>query len=44
MLNSMHDLTVGVFKHLEITYKLDFGISIKYMERILRGPALKKFR
>ena len=43
VINAMRDLTVGAFEHLEITSKLDLYIRIKYMERILRGPAIKKF-
>ena len=42
MINTMHDLTVGVFKHLEIKSKLALDLRIKYTEGILRRPALKK--
>ena len=40
-INVVCDLTVGLFKHMDITSNLDLDISIKYMELILRGPALK---
>ena len=43
VISEIRILTVGVFEHLEITSKLDLYIRIKYMERILRGPAIKKF-
>ena len=41
MINAMHGLMVGVFKHLEITSKLDLDIMIKYMECILIVPVQK---
>ena len=44
MINAMLYITVGVSKYLEIMSKLDLDISIKYTERILRGPELNKFR
>ena len=43
VIRAMQNLTVGVFEHLEITYIFDIDLRIKYTERILRGPALKKF-
>ena len=42
-INVVCDLTVGLFKHMDITSNLDLDISIKYMERIMRVPALKNF-
>ena len=44
VINSMHDRTVVLFKHLEVTSKLDLNQMIKYMDHILRGLELKKFR
>ena len=43
MVRAMRDLIVGVFKHLEITSKLDLDLRIKYTEQILRNSAPKKF-
>ena len=42
-IKKMHDITVGLLEHIDITPKLDLDISIKYMERILRRPAMNKF-
>ena len=39
----MRDLMVGVFEHLYIIFVIDVDLRIKYTERILRGPAIKKF-
>ena len=44
MIHTMRDLTVGVFKHLEITSKTDVDKRINYTECILRGTILKKYR
>ena len=41
MINVMHDTMVEVFEHLEIMYKIELYIRIKYTERILRGAVLK---
>ena len=43
MINAMHNIKVGVSEHLYIMYIIDFYLRIKYTERILRGPAIKKF-
>ena len=43
VIKKMHDITVGLLEHIDITPKLDLDISIKYMERILRRPAMNKF-
>ena len=43
IINMMHDLTVGVLGHQDITSKLDLDLRIKYTERILIRPELKKF-
>ena len=40
----MRDLTVGVFEHLEIASTMDVKKGLAYMQRILRGSALKKHR
>ena len=39
----MNYLTNVVFEHLDITSIMNIYLSIKYTDRILRGPALKKF-
>ena len=40
----MHDITVRVFEHLDITSAMDVYVSIKYTERILREPVLNKYQ
>ena len=40
----MGNLTVGVFENLEITSPMDVTKRLAYMQRILRGAALKKYR
>ena len=40
----MHNLTVGVFEHLDITSPMDVDNSLAYTQRILRGFALKKYQ
>ena len=42
MISMMRDLTVGLFEHLDIMFVIDVDLRIKYTERILIGPALKK--
>ena len=44
MICVMHNLTVGVFKILEITSNIDFDKSINYTQRILRVTALNKYK
>ena len=44
MINTVRDLTVGVFGHLEITSKLDIDLMIKYIERIICVSAVKSYR
>ena len=39
----MRDLALVVFEHLDITSKLYLYIRIKYKERILTGPIMKKY-
>ena len=39
----MCDLMVGLFEHLDITYALVVYLSIKYTQKILTGPELKKY-
>ena len=41
MFNAMRNITVWMFEHLEITYKLDVDQRVKYTNRILKGPAIK---
>ena len=40
----MHDLTRGVFEHLEITSPIDVDKKVKYTQRLLRGLALNKYK
>ena len=40
----MHELTVGVFENLETTSTMELDQKVAYMQRILRGAALKKNR
>ena len=40
----MRDLKRGVFEHLEITPPMDFDKRVNYMQRLLMGPALKKYK
>ena len=42
VLRMMHNLTVGVFGHLEIKSDMDVEKRIKYMKHILRGTSFKK--
>ena len=44
MVNGMRDITSRVFEHLEITYPMNVHQFIAYMQRILRGYALKKYK
>ena len=44
MISAMHDMTVGVFKDIEITSNIDVDTIIKYTERILIVAALKIYR
>ena len=43
VVNVTRDLTVGYFENLDITSKLDVDKRVKYIERILTGPALNKY-
>ena len=43
MVSAMHDLTVGIFEHLNIMAKTDVDQRVKYTEHILTGPTLKKY-
>ena len=40
--NTMRDITVIFFEHLEITSRLDLYLRINYTERTMVGTALKK--
>ena len=40
----MHDLNSGVFEHLEIAATLDVDQRVNYMQRLLRGSAIKKYK
>ena len=42
--SAMCDLTIRVFAHLDITSPMYAEKSLAYMQRILRGAALKKYR
>ena len=37
MVNAMHDLSSGVFEHLEITSHMDVDQRVAYTQPILRG-------
>ena len=41
---AIRDLTVGVFKHIEIISYLDIDKRIKYTKHILSGTELKKYK
>ena len=43
MIRTMHDLTVGVFEHVAIKSDMDVDKMINYMQRIIRGTAIKKY-
>ena len=40
----MRNLTVGVLEHLKTTSAMDIDKNIKYMQRIIRGTALNKYK
>ena len=40
----MHDLTVRVFEHLDITFTMDVDQRVAYTHHIFKGAALKKYR
>ena len=42
MIRTMHNLTVVVFKYLEITYDMDVDERIKYTHRIHRETEINK--
>ena len=44
MICKMHNITVRVFKHIEIISEIDVDKMIKYTEHILRGAVLNKYR
>ena len=44
VVSAMHDLTVGVFDHLDITSSTNVDRKVAYTQRILRVAALKKYR
>ena len=41
VISAMHDLTFGVFEHLEITSLMYVEKRISYMQLILRGYGIK---
>ena len=43
IVNAMHDLTIGIFEHLNTTTWTDIDIRVTFIECILKGAALKKF-
>ena len=43
VISATHNLTVGVFEHLDVTSPMDVEKRISYMQQILRGAALKKY-
>ena len=44
VINAIHDLTVGVFEHLEIILPTGVDKRLAYRQRILRVSALKKYQ
>ena len=44
VVSAIRDLNVGVFEHLEITSPMDIYQRIAYIQRIMRGAALKKYK
>ena len=40
----MHDLTSGMFDHLDITSTMEVDQRVSYMQRILRMDAPKKYK
>ena len=44
VVNAMHDITIGVFEHPDITSPMDVDQRLAYMQRILIGAALKKYK
>ena len=43
VVNTMRDLTVGIFKHMNITAKTDIDKRVKNTERVLTRPLSKKY-
>ena len=43
VISVMHNLTVKVFEHLNITSPMDVKKRLAYTQRILRRAALKKY-
>ena len=44
VVNTVRDLTSGVFEQLEITSPIDVDQRIAYRYHILRGDAIKKYK
>ena len=44
VVNTMRDLTSGVFEHLEITSHMDMVQRVAKMQQIMRGSELKKIQ
>ena len=44
VVHAMHNLISGVFEHLKIIYLLNVYKRVNYMQSLLRGPALKKYK
>ena len=44
VVNLMRDLTSGVFEHLGITLTMDVDQRVAYMQRILIGAVIKKYK
>ena len=43
LFSAVHNLTIGLFEHLEITSPIKVYKRVAYMQRILRGSAFKKY-
>ena len=44
MVHAMREITIRVFEHLEITSPLDVDKRMNYMQSLLRGSTLKKYK
>ena len=44
VLHAMQDLTSGVFEHLQITSRLDVDKRANYMQCLIRGSTIKKYK
>ena len=44
LVSAMHELPSGVFEHLDITYPMDVAQRLAYMQSILRGDVINKYK